>query len=104
MIGLRRTVEIEGISYSIYQLPCSDEIEIDHPEGFNYLVSSLNKGKYTILGHFLTFPEAELFLIEEIQSKHKKSIERINLVKHRLFDGQLFSTITKEKVSDIKFV
>ena len=93
MIGLRRIVSTDGKEYSIYQLPCSDEIEINHPTGFNYLVCvtpGLSE-KYKILDYFKTFPEAELFLISQVKQTHNKEVVRIDLTKHKVHDGELYT-------------
>lgn len=92
MIGLRRTISVEGRDYFIYQLPCSDEIEVKHPEGKKYLVCMTpgESEKYKVLTHTNTFPEAELFLISKIKSDYNRDLVRIDIVKHRLFDGSIF--------------
>ena len=85
MIGLRRLVKTDGKEYSIYQLPCSDTIEVNHPFGYNYLV---HDGK--VLDHFKTFPEAELFLISQVKKDFNKDVVRIDLTKHKVFDGEIY--------------
>ena len=97
--GTRRLIEIEGIEYGIAQLPCSDSIEKEHPEGVNYLVYSFNK-EYTVLKHFKTFPDAELFLISKVKQAHNKDVVRIDLTKHKLIDGEIY--IKNIKVSSLK--
>ena len=86
MIGLRRLVKTDGKEYSIYQLPCSDSIEVNHPAGFNYLVY-----KDKVLDHFKTFSEAELFLISQVKKDFNKNVVRIDLTKHKVHDGELYT-------------
>lgn len=92
LLGNRRVVQINGIEYGIYQLPCSDQIEQIHPEGMNYLIykSPGLSERYKILGHFKTFPEAELFLISQVKSNEGKDVVRIDITKHKLYDGELY--------------
>lgn len=93
MIGLRRVISIEGKDYSIYQLPCSDEIEVNHPEGFKYLVCATpgESEKYRILKHTKSYKEAELFLLGELKSAHNKDLIRIDITKHSFRNGKIYN-------------
>ena len=93
MIGLRRVLAISGKEYSIYQLPCNDEIEVNHPAGVKYLicVTPGESEKYKILGYANSYKEAELFLVGEIKRDHNRDLIRIDITKHSFRDGKIYN-------------
>lgn len=92
MIGQRRSIDVNGKTYYVFQLPCSDRIEIKHPDK-RYLVC-MTPGKsniYDILNYFNSYREAEDFLISTISRTESKHVSKIDLTKDIWRNSKLFS-------------
>lgn len=78
MFGLRRKKKVGDTTYYLCQLPCSDEIEVEHPPNANYVVAWDANSR-----HFKHFDEADKFFTAQTGE------QKFDPLKHHLKDGTL---------------
>ena len=92
-----REFEVGTNTYGVYILPCSDSIEVKHPDGMKYAVVKDSKA----VSHHKSFGAAETALDLLLWSEKSHSLVKIDLGKHKLINGNIFNSTTKQKISSV---